>query len=112
MLRSLVGSEMCIRDRVSTQSTGITFRDAMFAALRQTRRGYAAAAKNDAIKDLFLNEIKAVTARLNKAKSGEQAVTPAIMEAMQSEVATMKSRTGLSGVGDVGLSNKIKMTSL
>eukprot|EP00658_Telonema_sp_P-2_P068935 TRINITY_DN5796_c0_g4_i3.p1 TRINITY_DN5796_c0_g4~~TRINITY_DN5796_c0_g4_i3.p1 ORF type:complete len:104 (-),score=40.80 TRINITY_DN5796_c0_g4_i3:728-994(-) len=39
MLRSLVGSEMCIRDRVSTQSTGSRFGSMAALSLLQNNPG-------------------------------------------------------------------------
>merc|ERR1712178_29651 len=77
----------------------------------QSRRSFATG-ESGAVKEVFLNEIKAVSQRLNAAKGAEQPVSPQVKEAMEAEVATIKARTGLSGVGEVGLSDKIKMTSL
>merc|ERR1711865_431558 len=78
---------------------------------RQTRRCFATG-QTDAVQEVFLKEIKAVTARLQAAKAADQTVTPAVKEAMNAEVTTVKSRTGLGGIGEVGLADTIKMTQL
>merc|ERR1712166_1097579 len=67
------------------------------------------AIKVDVIKDLFLHELAAVTQRLTAARTVEQAVPAAVMKAMEEEVAAVGARVGLSGIGPVKLSDKLKI---
>merc|ERR1712166_886362 len=67
------------------------------------------AIKVDVIKELFLHELAAVTQRLTEARTVEQAVPAAVMKAMEEEVAAVGARVGLSRIGPVKLSDKLKI---
>merc|ERR1712166_263862 len=67
------------------------------------------AIKRDMIKELFLHELAAVTQRLTEARTIEQAVPAAVMKAMEEEVAVVGARVGLSRIGPVKLSDKLKI---
>merc|ERR1712205_172175 len=77
-----------------------------------SRRQFAAAAEGDAIKDLFASEFKNLSERLKAARDVEKEVPADVMAAMTEEANAAKARTGLSGIGQVDLSKKLKIGDL
>merc|ERR1712178_548642 len=75
------------------------------------RRNFCAAG-GDSIKDLFTAEFAALSKRLEAARNVEQDVPEAVFKAMEEEAAQAKLRSGLSGIGEVPLSKKLKIGNL
>merc|ERR1711935_311646 len=83
------------------------------AASQVQRRHFCAADKGgDSIKDLFASEFSALSKRLEAARDVEKEGPATVMKAMEEEVAAAKARTGLGGIGEVALSNKLKIGNL
>merc|ERR1711959_618378 len=66
----------------------------------------------DAIKDLFAEEFSALSARLEAARNKEMEVPENVYKQMQEEAAAAKARAGLTDMGEVALSKKLKIGDL